>query len=290
MQNTEYVKENLSYETNDNKVIEFMKKYVLDFLIALVILIFLFKDLIEIEKSGKTLIEIIANSIVNLIVGQLIKNLFAEKGTNAGFESPNYVKMNKRYGEEIDKCDSRLDKLDDFCDKKNEQRIIKVQKHILRPARIKYEDFMTKDKFEICKTKTQEKIWDKAMNAKIQMITPENLVSETDSRYEKGKKEESLKVHKAKNGAKGFIIAALLGVIFGYFVPALNNNALAGLLWNLVQVAIWLAFGIITYYQEYRYITVDYSQRILRKITYLVEFNNEKGAEQNGNNKQEIKE
>lgn len=284
MQNTEYVKDNLSYETNDNKVIEFMKKYVLDFLIALVILIFLFKDLIEIEKSGKTLVEIIANSIVNLIVGQLIKNLFAEKGTNAGFMSPSYVRMNKRYGEEIDKCDSKLDQLDDFCDKKNEQRIIKVQKHILRPARIKYEDFMTKEKYDVCKNKTQEKIWEKAMNVKIQMITPENLVSETDSRYEKGKKEESLKVHKAKNGAKGFIIAALLGVIFGYFVPALNNNALAGLLWNLVQVAIWLAFGIITYYQEYRYITVDYSQRVLRKITYLVEFNNEKGDIENGTN------
>ena len=275
-----YIKE------EENKFVEFLKKNFLNFLIAIVVIVFLTKDLITIQESGKTVLEIIANSIVNLIVGQLIKNLFSQKGSNAGFNSKSYKKKIERYGEEIEKTDPYIDKLDDFCDKKNEQRIQKAQKHILRPARIKYEDFLNKTKEEVCRDKKQFKIWNKAQGVQIQIITPENLVSETDPRYEKGKKEESLKQHKTKEAILSLIIATLISIIFGYFVPELNKDALAGLLWNLIQVAIWLAFGIISFYQEYTYITVDYSQRILRKTTYLIEFNttmrNEKGGTYNG--------
>lgn len=290
-------KEKYYIKDEDNKVLEFLKKNILNFLIAIVVIVFLVKDLIQIKESGRTVVEIIANSIVNLIVGQLIKNLFLQKGSNAGFNAPSYQRKLKRYSDEIEKTDPIIDKLDDFCEKKNEQRIQKAQKHVLRPARIKYEDFLTKTKEEVCKDKTQLRTWDKAQAVKVQIITPENLVSETDPRYEKGKKEETLKAHKAKEATKSFIIATLISVIFGYFVPMLNENALAGMLWNLIQVAIWLAFGIVAYYQEYTYITVDYAQRVLRKTTYLVEFNTTtprenkettevKGENENGNKEQ----
>ena len=271
--------ERVSYvmEEESSKFIEFLKRNVLNFLITGVVAIFLTKDLVEIERSGKTIVEIIANSVVNLVVGQLIKNLFLQKGSNAGFSSRRYVNMMNTYSKEIEKTDVRINKLDDFCDYKNEQRIVKAQKQILRIARIKYDDFLTKEKKEMCKTKQQEQAWEKAESVKIQLITPENLLSETDTRYDGGKKDESLKAHRAKVASKSFVIATGISVIFGYFVPRLNNNMLAGLIWNLVQVAIWLAFGIIAYYQEYTFITNDYSQRTLRKIAYLVEFNGEKG-------------
>lgn len=287
MENSVDKNEAFEYE-RENKVIEFIRKNILNFLITIVVLAFLFKDLIEIEKSGKTIVEIVANSVVNLVVGQLIKNLFLSKGTYAGFNSKAYKRKQKRYSDELEKTDENVNELDAYCEYKNEQRLAKVQKHILRPGRIRYEDFISKRKEEVCRDKTQYKIWEKAEKVKIQILTPENLVSETDSNYEKGKKEESLKSHHAKEGSKSFIIAALLSLIFGYFVPVLNNDIWAGMLWNVIQVAIWLAFGIIQYYQEYTYITTDYAQRLLRKTTYLVEFNSGKG-EWKKNEKDNIK-
>lgn len=262
------------YEERNNaeKAIEFLKNNALNFLLVIIYGLFIFRDIVQIQESGRTILEIVANTFIAWFMGIATSTIMRRKGQAKAMSEQSYKNMQKAYSNEIDKTDSHIDKLDGFCDEKNEQRFVKAQKSVLRRGRIKYEDFATKERFEVCKNKEQEKYWDKAMRVKIQLITPENLLSETDDRYDKGKKEENLAEKNRKSFFKDSSSKVFMALIFGYFTVSISIGA--GILWSCIQVAIWLTWGIMSYLQDYFYIKQIYQNKIYRKIKYLKEFNN----------------
>lgn len=259
--------------TFTNKAINFIKNNILNFILFISCVAFIFKDMILIEESEKTLYEIFASGALSLVASYSIDLLLAKKGTLAGQNSKAYRNTMARYGEEIDKTDDYIDKLDDFCDAKNEQRIIRIQKKILRMERIKYDDFINKEKHEVCGTdKYKIKAWDKAMRVNIHMLSSDYLLSETDDRYEKGKKEKTLSQEESKSNFTKIGGKLIFAIIAGYFTVSLLWNE-ANLLWGVIQVAIWLIWGILSYIQRYLFVVNTYRQRIIRKTKYLIEFN-----------------
>lgn len=261
------------------KAIEFLKNNALNFLLVVIYGLFIFRDIVQIQESGRTVLEIVANTFIAWFMGIATSTIMRRKGQARAMSEQSYKNMQKTYNSEIEKTDPHIDKLDDFCDNKNEQRYIKAQKTVLRRARIKYEDFANKEKFEVCKTKDQEKVWDKATRVKIQLITPENLLSETDEKYEKGKKEENLSEKNRKSFFKDSSSKIFMALVFGYFTVSISIGA--GILWSCIQVAIWLVWGIMSYLQDYFYIKQIYQNKIYRKIKYLKEFNNNYAKEEN---------
>lgn len=280
--------ENLVYEEEKNsadKFFEFMKNNVLNFLLVIIYGLFIFRDVVQIHESGRTILEIIANTFIAWFMGVCTSTIMRRKGQAKAMTENSYKNMQKTYDGEIEKADDHIDVLDDFCDEKNEIRYIKAQKIVLRRQRIKYDDFANKEKNEVCKTKEQEKCWDRALRVKIQLITPENLLSETDTKYEKGKKEETLNEKNTKSFLKDSYSKAFMALIFGYFAVSIVLGT--GILWSCIQVSIWLIWGIVSYLQDYFYIKQVYQQKIYRKIKYLKEFNNnyvaKKGEKNYGN-------
>ena len=273
-------------ETPTEKFIAFIKQNILNFLLVVIYGVFIFKDMVTIQESGKSILSIIADSLIAWFMGTATSTIMRRKGQAAAMATDSYQKMQKSYNKEIERTDSNIDKLDGFCDVKNDQRIVKVQKAILRTERIKFDDFETKTIDVVCGTdKKRRKCWYKAQHAKIQLITPENLLSETDSNYDKGKKEDTLNEHNKKKLFGDGSSKILFALIFGYFtvVVALNAN----IFWSCIQVAVWLLWGIMSYLQEYFYIKQEYQNKIYRKINYLIEFNNtyvKKGVQDNGTN------
>lgn len=278
--------DNIVYEeekTSTDKFFEFLKNNILNFLLVIIYGLFIFRDMVQIQESGRSILEIVANTFIAWFMGVCTSTIMRRKGQAKAMTEQSYKQMQKSYEREIEGSDSHINELDDFCDEKNEIRLIKAQKCVLRKQRIKYEDFATKEKHEVCKTKEQEKCWDKALRVKIQLITPENLLSETDTKYDKGKKEETLNEKNAKSFLKDSYTKAFMALIFGYFaVSIVIGNEI---LWSCIQVGIWLIWGIVSYLQDYFYIKQVYQQKIYRKIKYLKEFNNnyKKGENQNGN-------
>lgn len=273
MENTnEYVTE----KREENKFVEFIKKNLYNLILVVATGAFLIKDFIQIKESGRTIAEIIASTIISLAMGLAFKFILDKKGIIAGQSTDSYMNMMKAYENEIKKTDDHIDKLDEFCDKKNDLRIRIAQTRILRLQRIKYVDFIEKEKEEVCKTEEQKKSWDKAMRVKIHLLTPENLLSETDERYEKGKKEQSIVKYERNQKMSQTLSAVLFALIFGYFTVELVANW-GNLLWSLIQVATWLFMGLMGYIQNYFYIKEVYQQKIYRKIMYLTEFNMKKG-------------
>lgn len=266
-------------ETGLEKAIEFFRRNVYNILLVVIIAIFLFKDIVKIEESGKTISEIIASSFLSFAMGTAINFIFAKKGILAGKNTPTYIETMVRYTKEIEKTDSHIEEMDAFCEKKNAQRIKNAQVKILRTERIKYEDFLNKTMEEICDTKEKRKCWLRAQHIKIQYLTADNLLSETDERYEKGKKDLTINEYERKQNVTDMVTKLLFALIFGYFGVSFVGNY-ENILWGAIQICMWLLMGIGKYIQNYTYITDVYKTKIHRKINLLIEFNTTKGRNQ----------
>ena len=186
-------------------ILTFFKRNIYNILIFAISIIFIFKDVIQIQETGKTIPEIVASSVLAFIVGTSLNVIIGKKGLIAGQNTDSYRQMMNTYSSELEKTNDKIDKLDDFCDVKNEKRLKKIQTNILRKAKIRYEDFINKPMEEVCKTKEQIKIWKKAEKIHIQLLTADNILSETDQRYEKGKKDLTLNEYERKTNTQDMV-------------------------------------------------------------------------------------
>ena len=259
-------------ETGLDKTVSFFKRHIYNVLLVAISIAFLFKDIIKIEETGKSIVEIIASSFIAFAIGTAFNIILGKKGIIAGKNTPHFLETMARYNQEIDKTDDYIEKLDEFCDKKNEYRIKIAQIKILRAERIKYDDFINKTIDEVCKTKEQRKCWMRAQRVKIQYLTPDNLLSETDDRYERGKKEFTLNEFERHENRNDLISKIAFALIFGYFGVSFVGNY-ENIMWGVIQIGSWLLMAIGRYIQNYSYVTDVYKSKIHRKINFLIEFN-----------------
>lgn len=278
--------------TDDSKLAkgtEFLKRNAINLILCLSCLLFVFKDILQIVESKKTILEIIATGVLALVMSTYISVLLGRKGILAGQECDLFVKTMNRYNKEVSKTDENIDKLDDFCEKESEKNLALVQKKILRKGRIKYDDFCNKTMLEVCNTEEQIKVWKKALKAKAKTITADSLLSETDSKIEKIEKEKTIRQYEKTTNRNNMGSKILGSVISGYFTVSLVFSSWSGLLWGALQVCLWLVMGAITYITNYSYIKDTYRQIIIRKINLLIKFNTicEKEEKENGKSKVE---
>lgn len=256
------------------KTAEFLKKYIFDIIIALSCISYVFWGIITIEESGKSLLDILASSIVSLGMGTSISMLLGQKGMIAGFQNTNYLKTISLYGNVVDKITNKIDKLDDWCIIKVDEIIKRKQIKLLSYARIKYETFIS-DEFDLSKyDKKQLKLINKALNIKVYGISASNLLSDNEIDDETERKEITITKFKTRSFAQGLLLKIIFSFTFSYFiVDSISSLNLANIIWSIAQICVWLLFGILQYYSYFSFITNRYRNVIIRKINYLEEFN-----------------
>lgn len=265
--------ENVVRATSTDKVVDFLKRNIYNMLLILVSLVFVLKDLVILETGKKPIELILADGIVSFFMGMTFNIILGKKGILAGQNTAEYVETMMAYAKQIERTDDKCDKLDNFCDKKNEARIKRIQMRILSRSRIRFEDFENNDKTNLL-DKEQRKAWRKACHVRIHMLSADNLLSETDTRYEKGEKEYTVNEYEKKKNFQDASSKALFAFVFGYFGYSGLTGEWAGVLWGAFQVSVWLILGLMSYMQNYTFIKDTYRQKIIRKTAYLTEFNN----------------
>ena len=255
------------------KIGDFFKKNIYNMVLLLVSVVFIFKDLVLLETGVKPIEQIISDGLIAFVMGMAFNIILGKKGVLAAQATKEYIDTMWAYGKQVEATDDKVNMLDDFCEKKNEARIARFQTRILSRGRIKYDDFVNKGMLEICIDKYQKKYYKKAKRVKIHMITPDNLLSETDASYEKGEKEISLHEYETKKNFKDAGSKVLFALIFGYFSVSGINSDMSAVLWGTVQLAIWLVMGLLSYIQNYTFVKDVYRQKIIRKTNLLAEFN-----------------
>lgn len=267
MQNDIYEK------TTAEKIGDFIKRNIYNFVLILVSVVFIFKDMVVLEAGKKSIEQIISDGLISFFMGMSFNIILGKKGILSAQLTKEYQDTLWAYSQQIELTDDKCNLLDAFCEKKNEAKIRRFQTRILSRGRIRYEQFVIGDSEKSNLTREQKKYWKKASRIKIHLLSPDNLLSETDTSYEKGEKEETLNEYEKKKNFKDASTKILVALVFGYFSVSALNGDVSALLWGAVQISLWLVLAMLSYIQNYTYVKDVYRQKIIRKTNLLAEFN-----------------
>ena len=274
--------EELSFQQRINN---FVRKNISDIAIALVCLVRIVYGLTEIEKTGNTIAEIIADSAITFIFSIILCRLIEGKGLIAGENSKAYQDALKKYKGAKESAGAYISKLDGWCKQYTKKRYVEKMSSKLLPLGLSYEQYLNHDFDETKFTDTQKKRFDKLKDVKVQPVTTEALMSgeseseQDDIDYKKATKKAYIK-RSTRSGAATKIALAFL---FGYFtLPPLVQWNWAGAIWALLHTALTLGLSIIGYSNAYNFMNEVVRTKLVDKTTKLNLFIKEQ-KEQNEN-------
>lgn len=273
---------------DNNKIYDFIKGNIINFIIILTSIGYIFYGQARIERTELTIAEVVAQASIGLIVGFMIKQSMAENGFNYGYRS-------QIWGEELDKyrlvCDKAIPYIeytDNYYNYKRELKKKEYRVSQLRAHKMRYEWFFDKEgnytnpTIKSARTKNkantnafylerkQRKVLKKCINVKIYVL---NLFSEYDNeilaytKREKTDKDQRMKMF----GKNGF--AQLMTAIVGaYFIPVINGWSWASFVVATIQVCIWIACGVTQLYTNYNYVVIDKVNKLKEKKQNITEF------------------
>lgn len=232
------------------------------------------------------ILSILSNCAVGTLVGWIIKTLLYKQGSNKAFQTKRMIAMQESYDALVSANNKDSEYYQAFCEIENEINIRNYQSQILAQVNLVYLKFLNGDYDgntyknlkgeELEFTKQQKRALYKARHPKIFMISPNYLTNEATISIITTEKEEGLKSHEAKHSGKNFISMVITALLLGFLgVSLISGEALvAEIIWKILQILIYLAFGFFEYFKAYGWVTNDYYGYLKRRYDYLIKFQN----------------
>ena len=259
-------------------------------IVALVSTIYIATALFKIDETGKTVGQIIADGTLVFFLGVFINRVFDLQGIITGDRDERVIKTIEVHGETVMKISPHIDKLDDWCKVKNEENLRVQRTRILASEGLKYDDYFNKDgsakdikadeeklKNKLLKKTEKRRIacFNKALHLKLTPLSAGELTSEGTKKqdpYNFGRTKEQ---YEKQVALKDIISKICIAIIFGYYtVKAIEDFSYVALLWNCLQVGLFLIMGTIKMIRSYIFITDEYRGRIVKKTNNLEMFYN----------------
>ena len=261
--------------------------------VLLISIVYIASSLVVISKTGKSVYEIIGTGVLSLIVGVLITGSFRSIGIRKGDESEKMLATNELHAKAVEDITPYIDKLDSFCERENKRALKGIRTRILAKAGLKYDDCFDQNGIALelpllkleenaseevqkatkKRNREREKAYKKAVHIKVKPLLASNLTSDgvsADNPFNFG---DSKKQYTKQKSASDIASRVLMAIIFGYFsVSFVANVDFASLIWNALQIVMYVVGGIIQMYSSYMWIVDDYRSSVIKKIDYLQKF------------------
>lgn len=248
---------------------KYIKTIAMDIIVVIVALAYVFYQMVTLEKTDLNPLVLIAQAVMGIICGIVIKVALGENGFSKGYNSSTWLEEEKKYNNACEDSNEYIDeRLDNYYLYKEIEKKELYRRKNLQAVRLKYShwfdkngDYIGKEE-EYKKLKPYQKI---VVNKCIKVkVYPLNLFSEYANTSEQDtKKEVTDKAQRTKNVAKNTISAVVVAVIGVYFVPLFTWNW-ASLISSTMQVSMWVLFGILQLYTNYNFVVKD-KAAVLRK-------------------------
>ena len=275
--------------------------------VVLISLVYVASSLINISKSGRSVYEIIGSGVLSLIVGIMINGVFRSIGVRRGDEDERTIATNELHAKTVEEISPYIDRLDSFCERENKRVLKEIRTRILAREGMKYSDYFDEEGALVnakCKVqntklimpspagkgdratvdeesissrneKLRRRAYHKALHVKLKPLLSSNLTSDgvraTDP-FDFGK---SKREYTARRNASDVIIKLLMAIIFGYFGVSLASEInVASIIWNGLQIILYITGGVIQMYNSYMWVVDDYRGSVIKKIDYLQKFKN----------------
>lgn len=257
-------------ETIIENTSKYLKTIAMDLVVVIVALAYVFYQMVSLEKTTLDPLVLIAQSIMGIICGVVIKTALGENGFSKGYNSKLWLEEEEKYN---NACNNALDYVDERLDNYYLYREIEKRKlyriRNLQAVRLKYANWFDENgdfyrtKEDIKKLDLKQKIvLKRCISVKIRCL---NLFSEYANTSEQDtKKETTDKDQRAKSVMKNSISATVIAIIGVYFIPLFNWNW-ASLISSTMQVSMWVLFGILQLYTNFNFVVKDKVSVIRRK-------------------------
>ncbi len=252
--------------------------------VVMISLIYIVSSLILISKTGRGVYEIVCTGFISLIVGSLINSSFRSIGFRRGEEDERTVSTTELHARAVDEITPYIDLLEEYCAVENKLAQKRIRAKILAFAGLKYEEcfdengvarelILTQGKEKRKDNKKKKKAYKKALHLRFKELLPSGLTSDGgnfNNPFDFGRSKREY--NKSKNATDVFV-RVIMAVIFGYFgVTLVSEINVATIIWNSLQIIMYVVSGIVTMYSTYTWIVDDYRQGIVKKIDYLERF------------------
>lgn len=272
------------------KITDSIKDNLQKITIAIVSMLYILQGLFTIAKKDTSIWDILGSIGLSIMVGVIISSSMNSMGLKDGRLGDPFIASMKAYGKAKEDATPYFDKLNAWCEYKNFQELEFTKKDIIQSAGLnwkayKYGYYNEPEHREKLDEK-QIKALEQAKYCKIERLTARDLQSDfpqtrkTMFGFKKlGRFGESEKDYKNRNLVSDFFTRVFMSVICGlYTLKPLwdgtnKQEVIAGIIWNTLQIMMWIALGTIKYVNAKQFIEVDYRQsHIIQKTEYLNEF------------------
>lgn len=278
----------------NEKIKELMKNAAGYGVILLISLGYIATAFITIEKSGKSVGRIIADGIVIFLIGIVINRAYELQGITEGDGNALVQSAVEHHVEMVDRVAPHIDKLDDWCDRKNREAMRAQRVRILAENGLRYDDYFDEDgmtrefvvneahlknrymrKFELKRIR----YYYKALSLRLTPLTSGVLTSEGGRYWDPYYLGRSKPEYTKDSSRSDVITKILLSALFGYFgIALLADWSIATLIWKTLQVAVFLVMGSLKKTKSYQYVTDEFRGRLTKKSNILQMFINDIGA------------
>lgn len=284
-------KENTN-KKDKRKFTEIFKENLQKLIIIVVSIIYIVQGLFALGTKDTTIWDILGNIGMSIVVGVVISSSLNSMGLKAGRYSETFMSSLIAYGTAKEQATPYFDKLSSWCDYKNAQELEAKKKEIIQNAGLNWKAYKLGyyDKEEHLEKLEERQIraLKDAKFCKISRLVSYELLSDlpqgktvnvfgkviTPKRF--GEDESG---YKARNAATDLFTRIFMSVICGAYtlIPLINaeNKAemIAGMIWNAMQILLWLTFGIMKYMNAKSFMEDEYRQtHIIQKTELLNEF------------------
>ena len=273
----------------------FVRNYFYTIVALAVAFSYIFVGFIRIDRTGKSVWQVIADGIVIMILGIIIDMLFGAQGIQSGKETDR-VKQTENLHEKLLKENRQYsDQMQIFCDRKNAEAITTARQQIMLEYGYRYADYFDEDgtlkPFQTIEGENKKdrkrrfKAYRKARDFKITMLTVSLITSDSGSAKDPNAMGRSVSRFMASQTQKDVTAKIFFALFWGlYGIKIIQDISWENLIATTLQVALLIGIGTMKFISSKMYITGEYRDRIETKNRLLEEFalSLEKGETQNG--------
>ncbi len=248
--------------------------------VALISIAYITTAIISIDKTGKTVSEIVADGALAFITGLLINIIFQIQGIKDGERDERVLAALEMHNKSVMRITPYIDKLDGWCEMQNKINLEMSRTKILARAGLLYSDCfdengVAKDKTFTKNQKQKKRAYNKAKRLMLSPLTSYGLTCDNRRNgdiYDFGR---TKKEYTKESTATDIVIKALVGCLFAYYgVKLITQFNYSELIWSILQVATFFCMGVIKMANAQSYMTDEYRSGVLKKIDNIQKFEN----------------
>lgn len=267
----------------NDKFKTFMKSYAYTMVAFAISLAYVFIGYIRIDRTGKTIWQIVADGFTLFCLAIIVDMLFGAQGIQTGRATEPLKEAESRYRSILLRVRSMADKLQAFCEKKNRDALKTARTQILLEKGYRYTDHFEEDgaikpfpNVENEDKKERKRRWRafrKARDFKVTMLTIPLLATDESDAKDPNAMGRSITRFMTAATEKNAVKRIMFSFVCGFFgVEILRDASVETLIFTIFKVATILGFGTMKFIKSKLYITGEYRDRVETKTRLLEEF------------------